>query len=386
MNSNIKSILTFTISISLALLSCSEKKQSEESQKEESHHAIEVVSLSDAQKKAIKLELGFLTYRNLKTSLKANGKLTLPPQNQAQVSVLIGGIVNDIPVLEGMFVNKGQKLAVLANTEFLQAQQDYLESKSSLEFLKAEFERQQDLQKDNINAKKTFQQAQSNYTTAIGKKQLLAQRIKLFNIDPDQLTADRVQSEFTVNAPISGYIKRINLVMGKFAEHNIPLFEIVDNRYLHIDLTIYEQDVAKVHEGQKLTFSIINDPHHFHTAEIFSINKAFEDNTQTVIAHAKIKDADDNLLPGMFIDARIQVDDYKTMALPNDAIVSNGDDHYIYVEKEPNTFKQVQVKTGTSDMGFTEISPLEEVDDSSKIVINGAYYLLSQLTKGEVEH
>ena len=386
MNSNIKSILAFAISISLALLSCSEKKQSGENQIEESHHSGEVVSLSDAQKKAIKLELGFITYRNLKTSLKANGKLTLPPQNQAQVSVLMGGIVNDIPVMEGVFVNKGQKLAVLANTEFLQAQQDYLESKSSLEFLKAEFERQQDLQKDNINAKKTFQQAQSNYNTAIGKKQLLAQRIKLFNIDPDQLTAERVQSEFTVNAPISGYIKHINLVMGKFAEPNIPLFEIVDNRYLHIDLTIYEQDVAKVHEGQKLTFSIINDPHHFHTAEIFSINKAFEDNTQTVIAHANIKDIDDNLLPGMFIDARIQVDDYKTIALPNDAIVSNGNDHYIYVENEPNTFKQVQVKTGTSDMGFTEISPMEEVNDSSKIVINGAYYLLSQLTKGEGEH
>ena len=386
MNSNIKSILAFTISISLALLSCSEKKQSEENQKEENHHSGGEVSLSEAQKKAIKLELGFITYRNLKTSLKANGKLTLPPQNQAQVSVLMGGIVNDIPVTEGMFVNKGQKLAVLANAEFLQAQQDYLESKSSLEFLKAEFERQQELQKDNINAKKTFQQAQSNYNTAIGKKQLLAQRIKLFNIDPDQLTAEKIQSEFTVNAPISGYIKHINLVMGKFAEPIIPLFEIVDNRYLHIDLTIYEQDVSKVHEGQKLTFSIINDPHHFHTAEIFSINKAFEDNTQTVIAHANIKDADDNLLPGMFIDARIQVDDYKTIALPNDAIVSNGNDHYIYVENEPNTFKQVQVKAGTSDMGFTEISPMEEVNDSSKIVINGAYYLLSQLTKGEGEH
>lgn len=383
----IKPFIVFIISMSLALLSCTEKKQVEENhKKEEGHHSGEEVSLSEEQKKAIKLELGYITFRNLKTSLKANGKLTLPPQNQAQVSVLMGGIVIDIPVTEGMFVNKGKSLAILANTEFLDAQQDYLESKSSLEFLKAEFERQQDLQKDNINAKKTFQQAQSNYNTAIAKQQLLAQRIKLFNTEPNQLSAEKVKSDFPVITPISGYIKHINLVMGKFAEPNVPLFEIVDNRYLHIDLTIYEQDVAKVHEGQKLTFSIINDPHHFHTAEIFSINKAFEDNTQTVIAHAKIKDSDDNLLPGMFIDARIQVDDYKTMALPDDAIVSNGNDHYIYVEVEPNTFKQVQVKTGASDMGFTEITPMEEVNDSNKIVINGAYYLLSQLTKGEQGH
>ena len=59
----------------------------------------------------------------------------------------------------------------------------------------------------------------------------------------------------------------------------MPQFEIVDNRFLHIDLTVYEQDVSKVHEGQELTFSIINDPHNSHTATIFSVNKAFEDNS-----------------------------------------------------------------------------------------------------------
>jgi len=385
MNFHINSIAVCMISVSLSFSSCADKKQTQESHVDDSHQSEKVV-LTKEQQNAIKLEVGTITYRNLKTSLKSNGKLTLPPQNQAQVSVLVGGIVKEIPVTEGMLVSQGQTLAILANAEFLQAQQDYLESKSSLDYLKAEFERQQDLQKDNINAKKTFQQAQSNYNTAITKNLLLAQRLRLFNLDPEQLAAAKVKSEFNVNAPISGYIKHINLVMGKYAEPNIPLFEIVDNRFLHIDLTIYEQDVAKVHEGQKLTFSIINDPHHFHTAEIFSINKAFEDNTQTVIAHARIKDADDNLLPGMFIDARIQVDDYKTMALPNDAIVSNGNDHFIYAEDDPNTFRQIQVKIGTTDMGFTEIAPMDEINDSSRIVINGAYYLLSQLTKGEGEH
>src|SRR6185503_15432342 len=266
------------------------------------------------------------------------------------------------------------------------AQQDYLENKSSLEFLKAEFERQQELQKDNINSTKTFQQAQNNYNLALTKNKLFAEKLKLFGVDAGTISPEKVRSTFNISAPIAGYIKHINLFIGKFAEPNIPQFEIVDNRFLHIDLTIYEQDVSKVHEGQQLTFSIINDPHSTHTATIFSVNKAFEDNSQAVIAHAKIKDVDDNLLPGMFIEARLQVDDYKTMALPDAAIVSNGEEHYIYVEHEKNSFRQVQVKTGTSDMGFTEVPPIEKISDNEKIVINGAYYLLSQLTKGEGEH
>ncbi|CAN5493301.1 hypothetical protein BH11BAC1_BH11BAC1_14540 [soil metagenome] len=37
-------------------------------------------------------------------------------------------------------------------------------------------------------------------------------------------------------------------------------------------------------------------------------------------------------------------------------------------------------------MGYTEITPTENISGSEKVVVNGAYYLLSQLTKGEGEH
>jgi cobalt-zinc-cadmium efflux system membrane fusion protein len=130
------------------------------------------------------------------------------------------------------------------------------------------------------------------------------------------------------------------------------IFEIVDNRYLHLDLTIFEQDIHKVQEGQTLTFSDANDPTHIHTAEIFSINKAFEDNQQAVIAHAKILHNTEKLLPGMFIEARININTENAATLPDDAIVSNGNEHYIYVLDGENHFRQIQVRTGASDMGF----------------------------------
>ena len=75
-----------------------------------------------------------------------------------------------------------------------------------------------------------------------------------------------------------------------------------------------------------------------------------------------------------------------TRALPTDAIVSNGNDHYIFVETQANTYKQVQVRIGTTDQNYTEVIPLEEVLSEQKVVVKGAYYLLSELTKGEGEH
>lgn len=66
----------------------------------------------------------------------------LPPQNQAQVSISTGGIIKTINVTEGSFVKQGQTLATIVNNKVIQLQQDYLENKSQLVYLQAEFKRQ----------------------------------------------------------------------------------------------------------------------------------------------------------------------------------------------------------------------------------------------------
>ena len=345
-----------------------------------------IIILTDEQIKAIGLQTGSIEKRNLKTTLKVNGKLTLPPQNQAQVSVLLGGIVKTIDVTEGQFVNRGQLLATLINSEIIQIQQDYMENKSKLNYLQQEYARQKSLQEERINATKTYQQVQTELSTAEARQQGLKEKLKLYGISAEKISSAGFKDQITILAPISGYIHHVNLTMGKFAEANSILFDIVDNRFLHLDLTVFEKDIHKIKVGQKLTFTDANDKTHIHPATIFALNKAFENNEQAIIVHAKIDEKTEAILPGMYVEARIQIDDNKAAALPDEAIVSNGDEHFIYLQTEKNRFKQVAVTIGAMDIGYTEIIPLEEIPASAKIVTKGAYYLLSQLTKGEGEH
>ena len=107
---------------------------------------------------------------------------------------------------------------------------------------------------------------------------------------------------------------------------------------------------------------------------------------QAVLVHARLDDNDEELLPGMYIEALIMTDSTQAWSLPSDAVVNNGDDHFIFVEGEPNTFQQVAVRTGASELGYTEVKPLTTVTPDARIVIKGAYYLLSELTKGSGEH
>ncbi len=343
------------------------------------------ITLTEAQVKAIGLETGGIEQRNLRTSLKVNGKLVLPPQNQAQVSSLSGGIVRSIRVTEGDFVNQGQVLATLSNNEVVQWQQDYLENKSQLRYLEAEYARQKSLRQDSINAEKTFQQVENELGVARARQTGIGTKLQMAGIRPADLTPSNMRSEIGIVAPISGYIHHINVTMGKYADANAVLFDMVDNRYLHLDLTVFEKDIHKVGLGQKVLFTDANDPLHDHPATIYSLDKAFQDNQQAIVTHARIGERTETLLPGMYVEARIQIDRYEAAALPDAAVVSSGDDHFIYLVTGPRRFRQVAVKTGAQDQGYTEIIPLVDLPKDARIVTKGAYYLLSEATKGSSE-
>jgi len=394
-----KNIFLIILTLFMAITSCKNKATEAKAElttkdttahKDEEHEGEEeeegLVELTSEQVKAIDLQTGSIEQRNLSSTLKVNGKLTLPPQNQAQVSILTGGIVKSINVTEGSFVKQGQTLATIVNNEVIQLQQDYLENKSQLIYLQAEFKRQKELQEDRINATKTLQQVQNELGVAQARQKGLQTKLQLQGINAANISNSNFTNRIAVTAPISGFIHHINLTMGKFADANTILFDIVDNRFLHLDLTLFEKDISKVKVGDKLIFTDANDVSHTHAATIFSLNKSFEDNQQAILAHAKIEGKTENLLPGMYVEARIQIDDYTAASLPNEAVVSNGDEHYIYVEVKANHYKQIPVTKGVSDVGFTEIKPLAEIPANAKVVIKGAYYLLSQQTKGSGEH
>ncbi|MCO6483211.1 MAG: efflux RND transporter periplasmic adaptor subunit [Flavobacteriales bacterium] len=364
---------------------CGPGKPSPEDEQHQ-HEGSTEVALTAEQVQAIGLLTGTMEKRALSTSLKANGRLVLPPDKNAEVSVLAGGLVRDVPVREGQRVAQGQVLATLENLEFLQLQQDYLEASANLKVLAADLKRQQELHGEQISATKTLERAQADHAIMQARQAGIAAKLRLFGIDPAHLLADQLSPSFSVRAPIAGNLQRIAVTTGQYAEPNRPLFTVVDNSALHIDLNIFEQDVARVKVGQQVIFGHAGEPIGHHTATIYAMNKAFESDQQAVLVHAKLDDDGEELYAGMYIEALITIDDTSAWSLPDGAIVNNGDEHYIFVEHGPDTFRQVPVATGASELGYTEVRPLHPVDTTARIVVKGAYYLLSELNKGSMEH
>lgn len=364
-----------------------------EEKKEEVKQEGDKIILTAEQVKAVNIEIGQIEMRNLRSVVRAAGQLDVPPQNKADITVLTGGTVKQILVLEGNHVSKGQTLLMIENPEFIKMQQDYLTTKNRLTFLETEYKRQKDLNDQNAGTLKTFQQTESDYNTAKVSVAALEKQLQQINVNVKSLESGTIASQVAVVAPINGTVAHISVNLGSYAEPTKTLMDIVDNSQIHCDLMVYEKDLSKVKTGQKVSFTLTNQNNKQIDGEIYGVNQSFEGESKAVIAHAIIKNTtSDNLFPGMYVSALIEVGDQKNMSVPVDAVVRSEGKQFIFVQDEQHAtageyaFKKVEVTTGVSDLGYIEITPVETLSPQSKIVTKNAFFILSKTqASGEEE-
>jgi cobalt-zinc-cadmium efflux system membrane fusion protein len=344
----------------------------------------DIVELRADQIKLADIRLGAFEMRTIGNTIKVNGIISVAPQNLATVCIPLGGFIKNTTLFPGNSVSKGQILAVIENQEFVDIQQNYLEAKNRLGFAEAEYLRHTALYKDDVYSKQNLQQVTVEYRNLKALVKSLEQKLLLIGIDPVNLTEDNISSSVNLISPIKGFLKSVNVNIGKYVSPTDVLFEIVNNDRLFLELTLFEKDAAKVSEGQKVKFYINNEAEE-HEAEITQTGKSVSDD-KTFSVFANVTTSCKNLLPGMYVNAIIEESSVMVKSLPSEAVVSFDDKDYIFIyekEKEeagnPFTeYRMIEVTKVVSSSGYTGINVPDGVDiNSAKVVIKGAYNLLS---------
>jgi cobalt-zinc-cadmium efflux system membrane fusion protein len=382
------------------LLSCSgspENKQSittEETAKEETA-APEGLSLSLKQMNTVGIETGPIGQKNLNAIVKANGQLAVPPQNKADVSILSGGIINHIYVLEGQQVKRGQTLATIANQELIKIQQEYLAAKSNFTYIEAEYDRQTQLRKAGAGTGKNFQSSQATFKAEQSRITAYQRQLSQLGISPGKVSNGNIVSQFPVRSPINGTVGQVIANTGAFVQPGTSIMEVVDNSKIHCDLTVFEKDLMQVKVGQKVAFQLTNQNNQLINGTINGINKSFENESKGVIVHAVINNREHkNLIPGMYVTALISIGSQLTAAVPVDAVIRSQGKQYIFVVSgleaangvgKKMTFKKQEVNTGVTELGYIEIKPLNPLAENVKVVLKGAFYLESKSAGGAEE-
>ncbi len=395
------------------------------------------ISLSKEQYTSAGIETGSIETKGLNDILKVNGKLDVPPQNLVSVSAPLSGFLKSTEMLEGLHVKKGEVIAVIEHPEIAQLQQDFVEAKSKYDLASQELKRQQELNKENVNSTKILQQTQNEFNVAQARYRSLEEKIRMAGINKSNVLNGNISGMITITSPINGYVTKVNVNIGKLVNQQDVMFEIVDTEHLHAELTVFEKDIIHIKEGQKVRFNLANNPEKELTATVYLIGRAF-DETRSVRIHCHLDKEDKELLPGMYINAVIELEGKTTRSVPVDAVVRENEKQYIFIQENEKScgkhenctdhlkycapeencpehpdceeherckdkkncrhkvcsahenctemstiagykFKTIEVKTGATDGKYVEIIPLKEIPAEADIVTKGAFFILSHV-------
>lgn len=359
----------------LVFTACSQKPKQETTAEKE---APDVITLTPEQIKNAGVETGLIEKKSLNSELRVNGLVDVPPQNIVSISFPLGGYLKRTGLLPGMHVNKGEVIATIEDPALIQLQQDYLVAKARLEYAEKDFERQQILNKNSVSADKIFQQAKAEYASQKVLVKGYDEKLRLIGINPDKLDETNISRSVPVYSPINGFVSKVNVNIGKYVNPSDVLFELINPDDIHAALTVFEKDLGKVKPKQKVMVTFVDDPATEYECEVLLVTKNVDDN-RSALVHCHFEEQPKQLLPGMFLNAKIKINNTEVLAVPEDAIVRYGKDSFVLENTSGNTFRLLRVATGVTDNNMIELNSTSEDLSNKKIIVKNAYPVLAKM-------
>ncbi|MBN2172720.1 MAG: efflux RND transporter periplasmic adaptor subunit [Bacteroidales bacterium] len=331
--------------------------------------------------------LGAIKKELLSQDVHARGKVTVAPHKQASLTALMGGVVKDIRVVKDQYVKKGEVLATYSDPGLVQAQQDYLQSQSDLEYFEKELNRQKALKKENISSDKEFQLTQSKFQESRYAFEANKAKMEMLNMNMEELNEGIISNNLPILSPFNGVVHKINVNVGKYAEEQTVLFEVIDRSEMQLEIAVFEKDIHLVKKGQRVTFAPTSQTENIYEAYVKSIGSIVEPEARVVNVLANIKGEIPNLIPGMFVSSEIHTSEQYLDALPEEAIIIENDSKkygfYTFDDSLSTemTFHRFNVITGYVEDGYIQVEPVEQFPENAKVVLKGVYYIKAEIMK-----
>ena len=375
----------------LSLIACSDNSEQHTEEHEEAHS--DIITLSPESISQINL-------KSISASLKPfSGTITIPAEvktnqdNEAQIGSLIQGRVHQVFANVGDYVNAGQILMTVEGLEVGEIKSGYLKARANYEYAKANYERQKKLFDEKIGSQKSLLESQSEFEKAAAEYRAEDKKIHSVGLSDEDVMKEKDGDEHTsgtlpIKSMINGVVVERNVVIGQLVDATTTAFKIINTGNVWIDGQIYEKDLGKINLNSKAVFITASDRQLKVEGKIIYLGQTVDDKTRTILIRGEFKNPGNKLKPQMFGELQISLgSEAKAILLPEESIVREASESYLFIQTSDTTFERRDVITGIILDNTVEIK--EGIKEGEIVVTEGVFYLKSELKKdelGEDEH
>ena len=227
-----------------------------------------------------------------------------------------------------------------------------------------------------IISNENFSQTLESYCTSLSSK-TISYKIKKnellepinFNIKVKKGDIIAKLSSKVINAPFSGILGKRGISGSSLGSENTIILTLDDSRNVLCDLKIPEVYAAVLKKDLKLIakFSAYKDK--TYNGIIESVASRVDAQTRSILARAKIKNENSEIIPGSLLEISILYGDKKSLSIPDTSVMYEGSKKFIYKIIENNVINKVEVKTGVRSLGNLEV--ISGLIEGDKIIAEG---------------
>lgn len=255
---------------------------------------------------------------------------------------------------DGAFVQRGQVIAVLQ-----QAQQTAQLSEVQARAREAEqqLERVGELKDRGFATRSSFDSQVANAASARAQAQAVQASI-----------SDRV-----ITAPFAGWVSLRNISVGAVASQGTEIATISDLSSIKLDFPVPETMLSAISVGQTIEARSAAYPDRPFRGQISTIDPVINPNTRAVTVRARLPNPDRLIRPGMLLTVGIESAPRLAPAVPELAVVGEGDSRFVYLLGENGRVERTEVRTGVRSNGKVEI--VQGLQPGARVVTEGVVKL-----------
>ncbi|MDA8215069.1 MAG: efflux RND transporter periplasmic adaptor subunit [Nitrospiraceae bacterium] len=387
-------ILILLVGIAVFISGCGKKESPKEekpaTEKKEGHEKEEpgVVILSEEKQKAAGIEVQKIAPESVSAPISATAVIELNADRVSKISPRTSGRIVRLIASLGDRVKAGQPLAYFDSPELGQIWAEYLKAKGRVELTRKNLKREETLFEKKISPEKDVLKARQELSEAEADISLSKERFRLLGIDITPFEAERKNGDhplLPLSSPISGAVIEKNVSQGEVVGPEKALFTVADLSTLWVVIDIYEKDIPRLKTGMGVKLAVTAFPDKDFRGRISYIGDVVDEKTRTIKARVTVDNSGGLLKPGMFATVTIDAkgpQEEKAIAVPQEAVLMDGEARYVFVQTAPDRFKRKDIKVGRTFGKKIEV--IDGLKEGDTVVGKGSFVLKSELKKEEL--
>jgi membrane fusion protein (multidrug efflux system) len=275
---------------------------------------------------------------------------TAQANESVELTSKISEVVTAIRFEEGQDVEAGRVLVELHNAEALA---NVSEARAQLADARTQYQRAQ-----NLLEKRAVPESEVERLAA-----------QLDAADARLLAAQARLADTVIKAPFSGRVGLRRISVGALLTPGTLITTLDDVGTVKVDFAVPETHLAPLRPGLQIVARSVAYPDREFAGTVSSIDTRIDPVTRSVMIRALVPNPERLLKPGMFLNVEVVHRERRSLMLPEQAIVPEREDQYVFVVVAGDTTQKRRVVTGRRRPGQVEI--VDGVREGELVVIEG---------------